>query len=82
MKVLITGSSGGLGTSLKKFFPNAFCPTHKEMDVSNSEFVNKVILSYKPDLLIHAAAMVGIRECEENKEKARLTNVDGTKKCS
>ena len=40
--------------------------------------VIKDILDYKPDVLIHAAALVGIRECEENKEKARLINVEGT----
>ncbi len=78
MKVLITGGSGALGTSLKKVFKNAFCPTHEEMDVTNLESVTKTILSYKPDVLIHAAALVGIRECEENKEKARLVNVEGT----
>jgi dTDP-4-dehydrorhamnose reductase len=78
MKVLITGGSGALGKSLKAVFKDALCPTHKEMDVTNPESVNKTILSYKPDVLIHAAALVGIRECEENKEKARLINVEGT----
>lgn len=78
MKSLITGGSGALGTSLRKFFRDAFCPTHAEMDVTNPDSVNKAILDYKPDVLIHAAALVGIRECEENKEKARLVNVQGT----
>jgi len=78
MKVLITGSSGALGSSLKKVFRNSFCPSHKEMDITNPNSVNKVILKYKPDTLIHAAALVGIRECEEDKKKAWLTNVEGT----
>ena len=78
MKVLITGSSGALGSSLKKVFKNAFCPNHAEMDVTNPSSVNKIILSCKPTALIHAAALVGIRECEEDKEKAWLTNVEGT----
>lgn len=78
MKVLITGASGALGTSLKKVFKNAFCPTHKEMDITNANSVNKVILKYKPKTLVHAAALVSIRECEENKQKAWLTNVEGT----
>ena len=78
MKVLITGSSGALGKSLRKFFKDAFCPNHKEMDITNQKVVSKVILGYKPDVLIHAAALVGIRECEENKEKAWQTNVEGT----
>ena len=78
MKFLITGGSGALGSSLKKVFKDAICTTHAEMDVTSSSSVNKIILMYKPDALIHAAALVGIRECEENKKKAWLANVEGT----
>tara|TARA_B100000315_G_scaffold231179_1_gene242301 strand:+ start:1599 stop:2321 length:723 start_codon:yes stop_codon:yes gene_type:complete len=78
MKVLITGGSGALGKSLRSVFKNALCPMHAEMDITSPDSVNKAILSYKPDVLIHTAALVGIRECEENKEKARLINVEGT----
>ena len=78
MKVLITGCGGALGASLKKVFKNCFSPQHGEMDVTNTDAVDKTILNYKPDVLIHAAALVGIRECEENKEKAQKVNVEGT----
>lgn len=78
MKVLITGGSGDLGKSLKKVFKDAFIPSHSKMDITNPKSVNKIILGYKPDVLVHAAALVGIRECEENKTKAWLTNVEGT----
>lgn len=78
MKVLITGGSGALGESLKKVFKDAFCPTHAEMDITDAASVNRTILGYKPETLIHAAALVGIRECEEDKEEAWLTNVEGT----
>jgi len=78
MKVLVTGASGALGQSLKKVFRNSFCPTHKDMDVTNPKSVNKIILSYKPNILIHAAALVGIMECEEDKKKAWAVNVEGT----
>ena len=78
MKVMITGGSGALGKSLKAVFKNAFFPTHEEMDITNPSFVNKIILSYKPNVLIHAAALVDIRECEENKKKAWVANVEGT----
>ena len=78
MKILITGSSGALGQSLRKAFPEAYCPSHKEMDTTNRNSVNKNISKYSPDAIIHAAALVGIRECEEDKGKAWLTNVEGT----
>ncbi|MAG92109.1 dTDP-4-dehydrorhamnose reductase [Candidatus Woesearchaeota archaeon] len=78
MKILITGGNGALGESLIKTFPDAFAPSHKDMDVTDKESMAKVILDYKPDVVIHAAAIVGIRECEEDKDKARQTNVEGT----
>lgn len=78
MKILITGASGALGESLRKQFPKAYCPPHKQMDVTNASSVDKAISKYNPDVVIHAAALVGIRECEDNKEKAWFTNVEGT----
>ncbi len=78
MKVLITGGSGDLGKSLKKVFKEAFMPSHSEMNITDPKAVEKTVLGHKPGILIHAAALVGIRECEEDKQKAWLINVEGT----
>jgi len=78
MKMLITGAAGALGESLRKIFPDAYCPSHKEMDITKADSVNKYIIKFKPNIIIHAAALVGIIECEENREKAWLVNVEGT----
>lgn len=78
MKLLITGASGALGKALRKKFKDAFCPTRRELNITNPDVVSKAILKFKPSILIHAAAMVGIRECEENKQLGWLTNVEGT----
>ena len=78
MKVLITGASGALGDSLRKAFRGAYCPSHSEMNITDGKSVEKAVLKYKPEVLIHAAALVGIRECEDDKKKAWLTNVEGT----
>jgi dTDP-4-dehydrorhamnose reductase len=78
MKVLITGGSGALGKSLRRVFRNSRCPERKDMDITSVKSTDKLILSFKPGIVIHAAALVGIRECEESKEKAWNTNVEGT----
>ncbi len=78
MKVLITGGHGDLGLALSKVFKNAVSPTRKELDVTSKKLVEKFVLREMPDVLIHAAALVGVRECEENKELAWNTNVEGT----
>ncbi len=78
MKILITGGNGALGRSLKKVFPDAYFPTHGEMDVADADAVNKAILSYEPGALLHAAAFVDIRGCEKDRERAWNTNVEGT----
>ena len=75
----ITGSSGALGIELKKFFPNALCPTHEELDICDQDQVQNYFQENKINNVIHTAAMTSIRECEENKKLAWKTNVEGTK---
>ena len=79
MNTLITGGSGTLGTELKKIFRDAFIPTHKELDISNKKDVIEFFRKNDIDLVIHAAALTGIRSCEENKPLALKTNVEGTR---
>ncbi len=78
MNILITGGSGKLGKELIRLFPNAVHPSHKEMDITDAQSVNAYIAEHKPDLAIHCAAITGIRECEENQQKAWQVNVIGT----
>jgi len=78
VKVLITGSTGKLGKELIKLFPQALAPKRNEMTITKKEDVYKFIRTHKPDVIIHLAALTGIRECETNKELAWKTNVEGT----
>lgn len=80
MVTLITGGSGALGTELKKKYPNALTPNHKELDLVN----RKAVLDYfkkNPDIdvIIHAGALTGIKPCEENQPLAWDINVEGTR---
>ena len=79
MKILITGGSGKLGKALKIVFPTALVPTHEEFDVTNYEQVLDYLIANRPEVIIHAAAMTGIRQCEDDQKKAWNVNVNGTK---
>ena len=80
MAVLITGAAGALGSELKRRYPGALTPTHKELDIGDS---TKVLEYFKEhldiDVIIHAGALTGIRPCEENQPLAWRTNVEGTR---
>lgn len=57
--ILITGASGMLGIHLKKYFPDAICPTRHDYDLTNPIHVESMLSTYAPNIVIHAAAKVG-----------------------
>jgi dTDP-4-dehydrorhamnose reductase len=77
--MLITGGNGALGIELKKIFPDSVTPDHKELDITQKKKVLEFFEKNDIDIVIHAAALTKIRPCEENKELAWKTNVEGTK---
>lgn len=78
LRVFITGSRGKLGSELVKTYPDALAPSHTQLDITSKEAVTRYVRENKPDILIHCAALTGIRECEENKDLAWRVNVEGT----
>jgi 3-oxoacyl-[acyl-carrier protein] reductase len=60
-KVLLTGSSGGIGNSiLSVFLANSYDvihPSRKELDLSNPDCLNKVYSSWDFDILINCAGI-------------------------
>jgi len=49
---------------------------YESLDISNEDEVNRVIFKYKPDAVIHTAALTNVDACEVNREEARLLNVN------
>lgn len=52
---------------------------YEPMDITNSENVQLIIQKYKPQTIIHTAAMTNVDACELDKESCFNINVNGTK---
>jgi len=59
MKILVTGGSGMVGKSLKKYLPNAIYISSKDYNLTSETQVYQMFNNIKPDVLIHLAARVG-----------------------
>ena len=94
MKILITGSSGMLGSSLYKELSRDYevvgldiakpasynlRPTSFiQCDITEREKIVDEIVLAKPDIAIHAAAYTDVDGCEQNPEQAHRVNALGT----
>jgi len=63
MKILLTGSNGMVGRNIlevaEKYDHHFLCPNRLELNLLNSNAVDNYITSHKPELVIHAAGIVG-----------------------
>lgn len=50
-----------------------------EVDITNATLLDNALADYKPDVVIHCAAMTNVDLCESQQEKAYLINAYGTK---
>ncbi len=82
MKVFITGADGALGQEVQNILKAEkvnFLPTDiNQLDITYFKKVNETIMSYRPDVIIHCAAISDVDECEKNKDLAYRINVMGT----
>lgn len=91
MKILITGAGGMLGTDLGNVLSQDFeiiglerrPVTHLTVpydicDLTQARKTREAILSHKPEVILHTAAMTDVDYCEEHQDEALANNVAAT----
>lgn len=81
MKILITGANGLLGHELSSLLKDhtLILLSHSQLDISDSESVNKQIDSSSPDIIINSVAYTQVDACETNYDLAFQSNAIGPK---
>lgn len=82
-KLLITGSSGLLGSRLALYYKDKYellLPTHSQLNVSREEAVMAYMEQFQPDIVLHCAALSNTWYCEQHPDESHRVNVQGTVK--
>lgn len=80
-KILLTGGRGMLGRTICRVLGSDFelIPTDlPEVDITSEKSLAAALERYRPDAVIHCAAMTAVDLCESEREKAFLLNEKGS----
>ncbi|MCI6676382.1 MAG: sugar nucleotide-binding protein [Clostridiales bacterium] len=90
-RIMITGTSGFLGSRLFNFFTKngkyqikckndyeVFAPTHQQLDITNGKTVRIYMEEVHPDIVIHSAAISNTWTCEQQPVLSRDVNIIGS----
>jgi dTDP-4-dehydrorhamnose reductase len=80
MRIVITGCRGQLGTALQAALSGEelLCLDLPESDVTDPISAIDTVTGFRPDVVVHAAAMTDVDACEKSPEQAYRANVLGT----
>lgn len=83
MKVLVTGANGQLGQDVVRIFNQLGHEVHglsrDNLDITDQEQCNSVILELHPDAVIHCAAYTAVDHAETDEDAAYLVNAVGSR---
>ena len=82
-KTILLGSSGQIGSNLKKklslISKKVKCLSKKELNLEKLETIKKKLDKFNPNLIINAAAYTKVDDAENNKKECYKINVLSTK---
>ncbi|UYA59605.1 dTDP-4-dehydrorhamnose reductase [Pectobacterium sp. F1-1] len=82
MRILLTGANGQLGRCLQDRVPKEWelwATDSSVLDITDADAVSQAVSSYKPDVVVNAAAYTAVDKAESEPELATLINVFGPK---
>jgi dTDP-4-dehydrorhamnose reductase len=83
MNIILTGSNGQLGESIKYIFQkekyNLLAFNKDKLDITSIKSIRNIVVNYSPDLIINAAAFTAVKEAEIKKDDCYQVNYDGVK---
>ena len=80
MRILLTGSSGQLGSECKEVLKDDYeiiSPNKEELDIISWDKVIMSIDQLSPDIILNCAAFNRVEECETERKLAERINVEG-----
>jgi len=76
MRVLLTGGTGQLGHDLQRTFRehDMVATGRSELDITDRDAVAELVRAVRPDVVVNAAAMTAVDDCETQPERAYAVN--------
>lgn len=86
MRVYVTGADGMVGTALRRALRDTAATARwavrgvsiGDFDIADAAAVDASVGEFAPDVIVHAAALAIVDDCEADPRRALRVNVDGT----